>query len=168
MKLSEAVSSEFLRNSIQNGLILDTNAFLPAFTEVEVDREEKRIVRGIIGYWNNKGGKIILTPHILAEITNLVINRPRKGVTPEDADKTVMALNDIIEHYASKDQIMCYSEFRRFGFADMSILEACQKKGCAVLTKDESLCAELYNHKCSVMNFATLANRSLILDLYKS
>lgn len=166
MKLSEAVSTEFLRACIRNGLVLDTNAFLPAFTNIETDREERRIIKNIISYCTRKGGKIILTTHILAEITNLTINRPKKGIIDEDISRTIVVLKEALEHHAGKSQILQYPEFSRFGFTDISIVEACKATGCGVLTEDESLCAEIIKAGYLAMNFRVLASQSLILDLY--
>lgn len=166
MKLSETVSSEFLRACIHYGLVLDTNVFLQAFTHIEADEEERRIVKSIVGYCGNKGGKIVLTPHILAEITNLTINRPRDGVIPDDITKMILALADTTEHYTAKERILSMPEFDRFGFADLSIVEACKNTSCGALTDDKTLHTELLNARCLAMNPKILAEQSLILDLY--
>ncbi len=166
MKLSERVSNEFLRACIKSGIILDTNVFLQAFTQIEADKEEKRIVKSIVGYCANKGGSIILTPHILAEITNLAINRPRKGIVSTDIERVIVVLNEVKEHYSTKDIILCQPEFSRFGFADLSIKEACKELSCGVLTNDKTLHADLVNECYFAMNTRELASQSLVNDLF--
>ena len=166
MRLFETVSSEFLRGCIREGFILDTNIFLQAFTEIESDEEERKITRSIVSYCGNRGGKIILTPHILAEITNLTINRPRKGLMPDDIRRMVLVLKDVLEHYTKKDEILSRPEFDRFGFADLSVVDACKSLSCGALTSDGALYGELINAHCLAINIKTLAEQSPILDLH--
>lgn len=68
------------------------------------------------------GKKLFVTPHILAEMSNIVENSLGNKLFQEFIENVSMLLkNDTIEVYVPKEQIILTEGIKKFGFADMSL-----------------------------------------------
>lgn len=157
--------SGFLRACMANGFIVDANLFLLlAFDTTHKYthglEEELLITRSVTGYCSEKGAKLILTPHIIAEISNMLINRGKKFNFTGDANFITLTkfLKESLEHPVPKDLILGNSHLAYIGFTDLSIIEAAKEKGFGVLTIDNELFCRLTDEGCYAINPRIIAN----------
>lgn len=162
----------FLRACITNGFIVDANLFLLLAFETSHKRtegmeEELNIARAITTYCSERGAKLILTPHIIAEISNMLINR-RKGLN-FSGNTNFIRLTEFLhaaqEHPVPKELILGNSHLTYVGFTDLSILEAAKEKDCGILTIDNELFCRLSDEQCQVLNPKTIADYKLLNSL---
>lgn len=78
--------------------------------------------------------KIIVTPHVLSEVSNFADRL--KDKFSEFLESNKMALNKIDEKYISKTYILSTPEVNKFGFTDISIILAAKENNALVLTDD--------------------------------
>lgn len=164
--------SAFLRACITNGFIVDANLFLLLAFETSHKRttgmdEELKITRTITSYCSEKGGKLILTPHIIAEISNLLINREKGFNFSGSARFAKMTdfLHAAQEHNVPKDLILGNSHLAYVGFTDLSILEATSKKNYGVLTIDKVLFCKLTDERRQAANPKIIAEAKTLHSL---
>jgi rRNA-processing protein FCF1 len=107
-----------------------------------------------------KSVKVIITPHILAELSNLLVDRTRgkRGEILHSPylEKTIGLLREAEEKYISKNDIIDCEESPRLGFTDLAVAQVAAKTKCAVLTNDGELYEKLVEMSCAVANTATL------------
>lgn len=164
--------SAFFRACIKNGFIVDANLFLLLAFETSHKRtqgmeEELKITREVTRYCSEKGAKLILTPHIIAEISNMLINR-QKGFNfskNENFTKMTDLLYAAQEHHIPKELILRNSQLTYIGFTDLSILEAANKEGYGVLTIDNELFCRLSNDRCQVVSPKVIAETKALYSL---
>lgn len=145
----------FLRACIRNGFILDTNTFLLLTLGTSHKKtlgydEELKIVRRIASYCSENKGKLVLTPHIVSEVSNILINRSKRHDFSENQNftKKVEFIKNATEHQVEKDVILNNTHLNYIGFTDLSILEAAKKEKYGVLTMDGELFCRLCDDSC--------------------
>ena len=84
----------------------------------------------------SKFRKIIVTPHVLAEVSNLINTRVHKSVFADFIEKTIEKLSDFKEVYIQKDEIISREELKKVGITDTGILLASERDNNLILTKD--------------------------------
>ncbi|MCL2085588.1 hypothetical protein FWH09_01490 [Candidatus Saccharibacteria bacterium] len=146
----------FFRSCNQNGLIIDTNLFtLLVIGNSDINKvgKHKRVknysedhftaIFNIANYITENNSKIILTPHILSEISNFVIDS--KGYNP--FFDTALRLTKLThEENVEKDKLLDHDELSRLGVSDLSVENVATVMKCAVVTDDE----RLYNRLLSL------------------
>ena len=163
----------FFRACIAKGLIVDANLFLllafgTSHKRTSDMEEELAIVTSITTYCANNGGKLILTPHIIAEVSNMLINRQKKFNFSGDEkfDKMTEFLREAKEHPVSKELILDNAHLRYVGFTDLSILEAAKEEGYGVLTRDGALYEKLLADARHVVNPKVIAEAKVLRALF--
>lgn len=99
--------------------------------------------------------RIVTTPHILAELSNLSLQMKEPRVT-RYFDVVVETLRTMREEYLSKDSLLASRSLRwlpRIGFTDLSIIEAASIHKYLVLTDDFTGAQCLHASNCDVINF---------------
>jgi len=154
----------FERACINNGLIIDTNLlilllvgyydidFIKTCTKTnEYDKSDFIYIASII---KELKPKIIVTPHILTELSNLTFKKMLSGDKFNKYFQEVCALLELAdERHIGKDTIMRDSKLlASFGFTDLSIIEAAKKHGYAVITDDNPFYVQLLNASCVAEN----------------
>ncbi len=95
--------------------------------------------------------KVIVTPHILAEVSNLSI--PSKSDQPRSHVPTVLAvLRETRELYVEKDCILAEEYVARLGVTDAGIIKLAREQDYLVLTDDRPLTICLQQTGCDVVN----------------
>ncbi|VVB94109.1 Uncharacterised protein [uncultured archaeon] len=79
--------------------------------------------------------KIIVTPHILTEVSNFA-TKLKENKFSEFIDANRPVLEKIDEEYVSKTNLLNETELIKFGFTDTSIVVAARKNNGLVLTDD--------------------------------
>ena len=162
-------------------LLLDTNLLLPYFmgsyyqAHQQVSRhgsfkeEEFQLLAQIVEYFR-KVGNILTTPHILTEVSNLGLKKP-KGFKCPHCGKEINAglslrlkenrvafmkfirpwIRQLDEEFDEKRIGACRLSgreyFPRFGLADAAIIELAYDHRLLILTDDEDLADHLKNQK---------------------
>lgn len=65
--------------------------------------------------------KIIVTPHILAEVSNKIENKLQGKKYEQLMRESISSLKKLEEEYVKKDEILSQDMFLKFGFADCSL-----------------------------------------------
>jgi hypothetical protein len=148
--------TKYLRACKLNGLIIDTNLLLifliGSYNPRLTDEKTFIYIKRVLAFTE---AKIIITPHILTEISNMTIT---KQIIKEPGHiKYVESLIDIIEQAheepIEKNTLMgSAGMLADFGFTDLSIIEAAMRLQCAVMTADGALATQLLNNKCFTRN----------------
>ena len=102
--------------------------------------------------------KIIITPQILAEVTNHLDN---SKIGDEHVAKSIRAVlygAGTKEKYFKKDDLIDNGFLSKFGFTDVSVLESAKNGKALVLTDDLKLTGLLRNMECDVLNATDLKN----------
>lgn len=95
--------------------------------------------------------RLITTPHILAEVSNLTLDHaPRTG--PPFLDALLGLIRAAHELYIEKDVILAQSVFGRYGVTDTGIIELALCHRYLVLTDDFPLAGYLQSRQCPVLN----------------
>lgn len=150
----------FERACVNNGLIIDTNLLvllLVGYYDADYIQDcpkTSQFTRPDFEYIANivksLQPTIIVTPHILAEISNLTFKKMLSGERFQRYFKEVCALLQIAsERHIEKEIVMENLKLLSdFGFTDLSIIEAAKKHGCAVITSDKPFYLQLLNAGC--------------------
>jgi rRNA-processing protein FCF1 len=95
--------------------------------------------------------QIIVTPQMLAELTNLLGEREDKQVSA-CFRVIVVVLQRAGEQYLPKNRLLTNDLLPRLGFTDLSILEAAKEFGYSVLTDDFVLHGKVQKAGCRAIN----------------
>jgi predicted nucleic acid-binding protein len=143
-----------------HGLLIDTNLLLlygvglyDSALVAKVKRTRKYTVDDFtfIRDFVSAFQRIVTTPHVLAELSNLALDgidlrqRPYVGTLIEIIGQTK-------ELYVEKDVILKLDCLPRIGVTDAAIVEIARRKGYLVLTDDFPLTGYLQSYECSVIN----------------
>lgn len=147
-----------------NGLLIDTNMLIvlligsyspdliPKCEKTsDYDENDFIYIKRLIA---ETRAKIIVTPHILAEVSNLTF----RGIIYEPGfsqyvEGLIAILQESQEHHIKKASLMGHTGLlASFGFTDLSVLEAAKELKCAVLTNESSLTTLLIDEKCPTRN----------------
>lgn len=172
--MSDRTLEEFIHACVKYGIIVDTCLFLAFVFGCNNKRTHDLgkilpILNQIINYCLVKQSKIILTPHILAELSNLVVNR-EKNIDSQDKrniSTLIDKVNGSTEKIITKEDIVKNKATSFLGFADVSIIEAAKQNNYGVLTKDGKLHLELQRAGCQSINILDLAKYNQLLKVYQ-
>ena len=93
---------------------------------------------------------IVVTPQILAELTNLV------KVSEAEEKKLLLSVTSLLknarEKYFAKNILIDEPSFVKLGFTDVTILRAARKRRLLVITEDLQLTLALRRESCDVLN----------------
>ncbi len=95
--------------------------------------------------------RIIVTPQILAEVSNLSMQLKGDHARAYFA-VLIEVVRNSVEKHIDKDLLLDKANLPRFGFTDLSMLEASKQHGYVVLTDDFKAMALLVTHRCRVVN----------------
>ncbi|MFH1417334.1 MAG: hypothetical protein ABII12_03500 [Planctomycetota bacterium] len=98
-----------------------------------------------------KCARLITTPHILSEVSNLALGRLR-DTQPKCLESFVSLIQEAHELHIEKDVILAADTFRSFGIPDAGIVELARRGGYLVLTDDFPLAGYLQSHDYPVLN----------------
>lgn len=143
----------FMRASIQNGVILDTNIIIVFFVGLyrpdlipsckktsAYSVDDFKYICNVV----NQSKNIIVTPQILTELSNHTFDRLFDEPGFSDYFANIhRVISSSEENHAHKDILLNNKVLSQIGFADTSIIEAAKELGCAVLTDDGKLTAIL-------------------------
>lgn len=97
---------------------------------------------------------IVTTPHILAELSNLISNRPKPRKEPGPiVGELLLLLRRVHEVYVAKDELLELRWLPRIGVADAATIGVAAKEKCIVLTDDLDLTQCLETENLRVINF---------------
>ena len=147
-------------NYRDKGLLIDTNLLLLYFVGAnDPDRIQKfkRTMKFSIQEFNLLARffrlfkKIVTTPNVLTEVSNLL------GQLPENLHESFYAdfarhISDLEEHYGPSAYLATTPSFNRFGLTDSGIAELVRGK-YLVLTDDFALFGYLQNRGIDAINF---------------
>jgi hypothetical protein len=103
---------------------------------------------------------IIVTPHILAEVSNLVNTRIHRNEFRSFMETVIRILSDYQEVYIEKDKVFTKDEIRWLGITDVGILMAAGIDNSVILTKDFNLSRLCEKKDLSVVHFDKLRELS--------
>lgn len=118
------------------------------------------LLQRIIGFFANK---LIVTPHILAELSNLSITG-KKGMFGEEVllylQSVVNILKNAEEHHQHSEFLwgMKLAILSRFGFTDLTIYELAKNKNIPILTDELDLYLHLRESRFPVIKFQNIKN----------
>ena len=149
-----------LRKHASNGLLIDTNllllflvglydrSYIDSFKRTrQYTAEDFDLVRRLARPFH----KLITTPHILAELSNLSLTMSSRRVA-EYFSLVIGVLKRMKETYAQKDTLLQRTLLPKVGFTDLSILEAAKRYEYLVLTDDFKAAGLLQAVRCDVIN----------------
>ncbi len=172
--MSNKLFEQFIRACIKNGIIIDTCLFLALIFGNNHKRTKNLdnilpILSIIVTYCTSQQSQIIITPHILAELSNLTVNRS-KDIDNEDKKNINALINKVkesTEAFIAKNDILNNHATHFLGFTDVSIIEAARKYEYGVLTQDAKLYLELQRANCQSINILDLVNYKQLLEVYQ-
>ncbi len=155
----------------RKGILVDTNILLLWFVGSvnpqrisQFNRTEKFTIEdyAILVRFLTSFSKIVTTPNILTELSNLVIKDIKKPELPRCFEKLTEALLTeasfkLEEHYIESSIVTSVNKISDFGLTDCSILELARNR-YLVLTDDWGLTKYLDKSGIDVINFNILRN----------
>ena len=145
---------------VARGLLIDTNVLLlflvglydEAYIQVfkrtqQYTVEDFHLVRDFAAPFH----RLITTPHILSELSNLSLALKGERVQGYFA-YLVEVLRKAKEIHIGKDELLANKSLPRFGFTDLSITEAAKRYDYLVFTDDFGMAGLLHAGKCDVIN----------------
>ncbi len=162
--MTEAEYSVFQGTCTRSGLVIDTNMLIVYLVGLYNPDEIPKCKRTrdykiddfifIYELVKNTKAKIIVTPHILAELSNHTFDKLfyEPGLS-KYIKRVVDEVAKATEHPSSKDDLIIdIKSLARFGFADCSIIDAARTLRCAVLTNEGELSRSLEAEKVPVLD----------------
>jgi len=159
---------EYLRfNSIVNkysrlGLFIDTGPLLVLIvgrcrpSELQhigkYNEEDYKILLSFL----RKFQRIVITPYILSELSNLVHSRLAESYFKEVILECVSRLKSFEEQQIKKGEILNKKEAQWLGFTDVSVMISSEIQKLLVLTEDALLITECSNSGIDVIDFSSL------------
>lgn len=158
--MSNTYFEELLSRYRSKGLLIDTNLFLlylvGLFDQRKIStfkRTQTYVIEDFVLVYTFvcQFKKIITTPHILTEVSNLS-GQLDKRIKPMFFKKFADRIDILEEKYICSKQICRHHSFQQFGLTDSAITDLAQNQ-YLVLTDDLPLSTYLQNHKIDVINF---------------
>ena len=112
--------------------------------------DEFRIAQWIIGEISPH----LVTPHVLAEFSNLSNNLKERRKGYYSAIDSF--LKNEIEVFFPKEDILDEPFVSFLGFADISLFKTCRDKGCVLFTADSQLTSKLRDQSIDVINMVEI------------
>ena len=100
--------------------------------------------------------KIVITPQVLAEVSNLANTRIGKKYFSDFIKSNVKIILNMDEHYVPKNEFIQKAETYRVGVTDSSIISCCKEFNLLLLTNDSPLERICYEQTLPVLNFTKL------------
>ena len=147
----------------RKGIIIDTNLMLVYIVGMynpnyvgqfhkteDYCREDYDYIYSVLSHFS----KVIITPHILAELSNL---SPK--IQDNKQDKKLLeyfnVFKDVLERtserYIKKDDILNFPLLPKFGITDLAIIEAAKRYNYLVFTNDSSMVGCMRNMDMEVL-----------------
>lgn len=139
------IREENIRSYFRKGIIVDTGPLILLLAgyynydligknklTAEFTMEDFDILMGFL----SKFRAIIVTPHILAEVSNLINKGVNKSNFADFIERVIEKLLDFKEVHIHKDEILVGEEVKKVGITDAGILLACEEGDNLILTKD--------------------------------
>lgn len=168
---------KFFYSYLRNGLIVDSCILidfliLHHFNTKEnynLTEEQKKLFLQLNRFLSVSSKKYV-TPHILAELSNLI---NIKTNNPEDFSKLINLVKEKLEEYEevhfSKKEILKEFSVNQFGITDISIKLLSKQDGKIILTKDGDFCNHCkYEEKLPAIHLEDLQSLFLTLSLFKN
>lgn len=103
----------------------------------------------------------VVTPQILAEVSNLTFDRFQNPLLRQYLDRVIGFVRASDEEYTHKNDLLDKYHLPKLGFADSSIIEASKNRGYLVVTEDFDLYGILLREHCPVININHLRTLAL-------
>lgn len=139
---------EFKNKYLKSGIILDSNILLL----LVVGRINPKLIKdnNCLSKYNEEMfselnafisifKKIIVTPHILTELSNLYFSSMHKASDLSKCEKLLRILKDLYEIQIMKDNIINEKSFCKYGITDIAIVNAAKRNKIGILTDDYKL-----------------------------
>lgn len=146
----------------KRGIILDTNLLViylvglyrkecvKDFVTGKTRAEDFDIIKRFIQRYKFK--TCIVTPHILAEVSNITFDAFMNTGRSEYVKRAINFLKTALERSAEKDSMIDEAYLPKLGFADASIIEVAKSKEYLVMTEDFDLAERLRSKGSLVIN----------------
>jgi hypothetical protein len=148
-----------IQQHARHGALLDTNLLL-VYGIGRTDRSwiarHKRtreysigdfeLIVGILAHFQ----RLITTPHILAELSNLAINY--KDRAPPYLNDIVATIEETHELHVPKESVVRSASFPRLGVTDSGIAHLATQENYLVVTADLPLWLYLQSYQCDALN----------------
>ena len=133
-------------------LLLGVGLYDSAFIE-KVKRTRQYAIEDFefVRDFTSRFARIITTPHILAELSNLALDGADLRRRPF-VEMIIEVIRQTKELYVEKDAILETEYLTRIGVTDTGIVELARKKSYLVLTDDFPLSGYLQKYECDVVN----------------
>lgn len=147
-----SVTQKNIRACYRKGVLVDTGPLLllilgcynyDLIGKLPLTEEFTKNDFDLLDRFLNNFKTIVITPQILAEISNHINTKLPKNHFSDFIEKTISAFHSLEEDYVGKNLLLSRVELKKIGFTDMSILLSCEKEGYLILTKDlkfEGIC----------------------------
>lgn len=162
----------FLSACNRGGILLDTNALLLFIVGRGGESDIKLCKRTayysetdyttLIKLVECSRGKINITPYVISELSNLVIDAKTKIGKYSTAATMIVKLAK--ESYSHKDTLIANKHISYLGFTDISILSAAENTDCGIVTSDSALYRKLLDegrNAIHLQTFTALGNSPL-------
>jgi len=154
--------TDLVSKYISKGVLLDTNLFVLLIIGL-VDREKVPSHKRTNAYTPDdfdllihlldRFQKIVVTPHILAETSNLIDTfTGQMKALPFQRFKTVIQQLKVLEVHVPAREVCQRSGFERFGLSDAALVEVAREK-YLILTDDFNLMGFALSQSVDVINF---------------
>lgn len=158
--MTSSILQKYIKQYATKGILVDTNLLLLFFIGI-FDENYIKTFKRTKGYsieefsWVediiHKFSKIIVTPQILAELSNLS-KQMDKPKLKQYFSKLVGVIKKSREIYINKDQLMEINSLVEVGFTDFSIIKSATAGKYLVFTDDWPLIGYLQKEKVDVIN----------------
>jgi len=137
---------------LQNGIVIDSGILLEFLKlghkktkGITLTEEEKTLFFRLERFLSI--GHKYITPHILAELSNLIgikICRPNTADFHDCIELTIAELNKVDYHEIpiKKEEVLATEEVNKFGVADSGMILVSKKNDKMILTDDDEFCKE--------------------------
>lgn len=168
---------KFFNNYLKNGIIVDSGVLLDFLNlhylnkkkNYSLTKEEEKLFLQLNRFLS-VGSKKYITPHILAELSNLI---NIKTNNPEDFSKLINLIKEKLEEYEeiylSKKEILDEISVNQFGITDISIKLLSKQDNKIILTKDGDFCKHCkHDEKLPTIHLEDLQSLFLTLSMFKN
>lgn len=155
--------------ALRRGLLLDTNILLllgVGLIRAELVDRFKRTASysrrdyNLVLRYSGRAGRLVTTPHILAEFSNLFFAGISKGsVSPANA---IAAIREMTEFVIVKNDWIQSPDLARLGVTDVGIVIAARRERVLVMTDDAALYRRLESEQCAVRNINHLRSHEFL------
>lgn len=166
---------ELINRNRRKGILIDTQPLLLFFVgtyDINLLHRFKHTLRYLKEDYEllililNKFGKIVITPNILTEVSNLLAQMPW-GITQEHGLRISALVKNFQEKFTPSANLISHKHFYKFGLTDLATLDNAKGK-YLVLTDDLSLFGYLQNCGVDVINFTQIRTMDWFPEVLRS